>query len=354
MRQDEWRGLLQSFWANGYDLAAGKRAGWLTAEILNQATPEWLRHQLSQLPRRANWSFYEPARDDQIQHLMDQRVHLPQYPSLIENILEGAEAGARTVLRAWGWTAFADSPVPLISAITPWPHILNRLGGHTLTQLIDDASALRPLHGGSSPSPDLAHTESTRIFSIALLNGLLWPGWFERAHRENHRWAPWATGEARATARWITHIITGLPWNYGLRSLELAADSLPATSQVKAFIHSALRAYHQGTSYHDWLIQLAMQAHYYPATHAAPNASIITAALHWGDGNWNRIMDILLRARFDSLHNALIAGALAKSFWPPMTIPDQDDAKNLRETLRVIPNHPALLPTSQLLIRGRS
>lgn len=97
-------------------------------------------------------------------------------------------------------------------------------------------------------------------------------------------------------------------------ALSFAATALPARSQVKAFILDALTTHERGESYTHWMTHLSLRGHYYPSTHVVPNAGIVTAALYWGNGHWDRIIEIIAEAGFDPIHNALVAGALAKTF----------------------------------------
>lgn len=305
-----WRSMLQYFWANGYDLAQGAAQGWLSEATLAGHSPEWVWERLSTLPRRRGWTFQEPD-GATIQQLQDIRVIPPDFSEVVQRTLQGAELGVRAALNRLGWPTRHPISHPLVAVLTSWErHLQLPDNGRVFMDAPDPLDALLRRYGPSALRYN-PYAESTSIFPVAVLSGLLWPGQLQRAQSEIYRWSAFYRGGAWAAAWWIANIVVHLPWNAVMTTLEPALTSLPSASQVRALTMDAFTAYHRGDRYDQWVRRLWSQTRYYPADHVAPNSAIIVAALCWGRGNWNDIITNLCNAGFDPVYDAMVVGALA-------------------------------------------
>ena len=316
MERFEWLSVLQYFWANGYDVVHGVSEGWLKEATLVSRSPDWVWAQASKLPHRKGWTFQEPD-GTTVYHLMDARVDLPDYATKLLRALHGAELGLRAAFDRLGWQIKFPIPHPLIATIGGWHRHL-RLPEHFSALFIDPVEEWLRRYGSSALRYN-PYSESTGVFPIALLSGILWPGQFERAQTEIHRWSAFYDGAAWPAAWWIARVVTSLPWNELMNCLNSALTKLPKSSQVRSFCLDAWDSYQRGDSYDQWLKRLCSRAHYYPATHVVPNSAIIVAALCWGQQNWDSIIENICNAGFDPIHNSLIAGSVAKIAWPDMS-----------------------------------
>lgn len=324
MERYEWQSVLQYFWAKGYDLAQGVPQGWLTAATLAGHSPEWVWAHARALPYRTGWTFQEPNGTN-VHHLADVRMHPPGYETVVSRALHGAELGLRATLERLGWPTKFSIRQSLIASVTDWPRQL-QLPPHYSSLTLSDPTEEWLRRYGPSALHYNPFAESTGIFPVALLCGLLWPGRFERAQSDIHRWSAFYHGAAWPAAWWIAKVITNLPWSRLMDSLELAVTKLPRRSQVRSFALDAWASYQNGDSYHEWFRGFCSKAHYYPATHVAPNSAIIVAALCWGQRNWDTIIATICDGGFDPINNSLVAGALANIAWPDMsTSPSMQD-----------------------------
>lgn len=343
MEASVWRAYLQRFWAAGYDLRPGVRQGWLHSARLTEWSPEELWVHLSQLPLRRGWAFQEPVhRPSSIVHMLDRNRSIADYGQIIEKVLYGAELGIRTAVQKLNWWPdrgrLRSSGFYLPVVWSSWSRLLNpdqpapRYHLDPLDRLVQ--------HYGPEILSYQPYQESTTILPKAFLQGLLWPGWLEQARASLAQFDKDYTGAAWPAALWMTQIAATLSSSVKspVAAYYAAFTTLPKTSQVRAMAMMTWAAYTKGQSYAVWWKRLCRQTYYYPSQHVVPNLAIIFAALCWGQGHWDTVLDYIGQSGFDVVGNATLAGALHYVHYPNPSMDGLDDQsldalQRLRETI---------------------